>query len=460
MFRHFLQRMFSFGKKESVLPSHARRVRRMSLLFIVLLIVLSLSIAWFSITSKPILIAVMIGIWIAAVIIFTIFLERSSRDFLNKSKHTGNRSLSEEEIIAKLSHKLRTSLSNITLINNLVHDSRLSSQQKELMETLKASTNNLIEDVNSIVEIASRGTIDYEKSIIPFDLTRLLEEAIGTVSSVSPLHEEIRIQRSDRITHYLIGDPGLLRSLIVSIIKGLSIYKHNNHPIELIVENLRESPGQVRLEFKFRLETNLVADLVDYVKSLKRESEHQISHLANAYSLLQESEGELTAVGLGELASISFFQDFAKDPTHSVFEPTLEPEAVLEKKSRVALQDAKILLVEDNPINQKIVLLSLRKRVSEIDVANHGKEALEMLRLKSYDMILMDIMMPVMDGIVATKKIRKMESSSDSHIPIITITANAMVGDREHCLTAGADDYIAKPFTADVLIKKMKKWLA
>ncbi len=130
------------------------------------------------------------------------------------------------------------------------------------------------------------------------------------------------------------------------------------------------------------------------------------------------------------------------------------------EKWGIALKNAKILLVEDNIINQKIVLLSLKNQVNHIDVAANGKEALEMFGVKQYDLILMDIMMPVMDGIVATKKIREIESTSDQHIPIIAVTANALAGDRENCLAAGVDDYIAKPFSAEVLIKKMRDLLA
>jgi len=93
-------------------------------------------------------------------------------------------------------------------------------------------------------------------------------------------------------------------------------------------------------------------------------------------------------------------------------------------------------------------------------VAANGKQALEMFVLKQYDLILMDIMMPVMDGLMATKKIREIESSSESHIPIIAVTANALAGDRENCLAAGVDDYIAKPFTTELLVRKMKNLLA
>jgi CheY-like chemotaxis protein len=115
--------------------------------------------------------------------------------------------------------------------------------------------------------------------------------------------------------------------------------------------------------------------------------------------------------------------------------------------------------VEDNLINQKIVQLSLKEKVKNLDIANNGKEALDKFDKSRYDIILMDIQMPVMDGILATKKIREIEASTSSQTPIIAITANALSGDREKCLAVGMDDYIAKPFQVDVLLYKMKNLL-
>ncbi|MFW5721438.1 MAG: response regulator, partial [Bacteroidota bacterium] len=120
---------------------------------------------------------------------------------------------------------------------------------------------------------------------------------------------------------------------------------------------------------------------------------------------------------------------------------------------------ANVLLVEDNLINQKIVLLSLKKAVKNVDVANNGKEALDKFGSVKYDLILMDIQMPIMNGIVTTKKIRNIEKSTNTHTPIIAITANALLGDKEECLAAGMDDYISKPFQIDTLIKKIEKQL-
>lgn len=399
------------------------------------------------------------------VIAISLFIERANTSLLTKLKDSRNEAenkmVEKDEFISKLSHKLRTSLSNIALINSLVHDERLSSEQKELMETLKASTNLLIKDVNNIVEIASPGIVDYKRSITSFDLTSVLEESIGILKSGDPAGEEISVTRLDELKHFIIGDPGLVRSLIVTIIHGVNEYRTNELPIDLQVRSLKASPNQVRLEFSFRVNTTLGVALVDHVRSLQQGNAHAGSNLTNAFMLLMESASTLSAVPESKGATLSFYQDFTMDPTKITSPEAVSAEGVTEyDKPKVALNESRILLVEDNVINQKIVLLSLNKQVKQIDVAANGKEALEMFGLKQYDLILMDIKMPVMDGIVATKKIREIESTGDSHVPIVAVTANALAGDRENCLAAGVDDYIAKPFTTDLLIKKMKNWLA
>lgn len=391
-------------------------------------------------------------------------IEQANLHLVSKLKDSSsqfkNQVVERDEFISKLSHKLRTSLSNITLINNLVNDSRLTSMQKELMDTLKASTNDLISDVNNIVEIASPGIIDYKKSIISFNLTRVMDQAVEIISSGSASYGDVKIEYPDQITQLLIGDPSLLRSLVINIIKGESLYKQTDNTISIRVKTLRETPNQVRLGFSFSIQTDLGEDLSTYMDELKRGSSQKRSNLATAHQLLQESESELKVSLEQKDANISFFLDFAKDATRST--PDIEEVTIKKKEIRksVVLAESRVLLVEDNEINQKIVLLSLNKKVKQIDVAGNGKIALEMFGLKQYDIILMDIMMPVMDGLTAIKKIREIESTNNSHIPIITITANALTGDRDNCLAAGADDYIAKPFQAEMLVKKMKNLLA
>ena len=104
-----------------------------------------------------------------------------------------------------------------------------------------------------------------------------------------------------------------------------------------------------------------------------------------------------------------------------------------------------ILIAEDNPINQKLAVRLLQKQGYTSAVANNGREAIEAWARQPFDAILMDMMMPEMDGLEATMAIREREKPTGTHIPIIAITANAMVGDREKCLAAGMDEYISKP---------------
>jgi len=400
----------------------------------------------------------------ALVVAISVHIERANRELLKQLKDSKNqveeKMVEKDEFISKLSHKLRTSLSNIALINSLVHDERLSSEQQELMETLKASTNLLIKDVNNIVNIASPGIVDYKRSITSFDLGTVLKETIGILKSGGSAIEDFSITRSDKLKNFIIGDPGLVRSLIVNIFYGVNDYRTDEEPVQLQIRSLKDTPSHVRLEFRFKVSTTKGLALVDHVRSLQQGNTRAGSNLTNAFTLLLDSESTISAVPDSNGASLSFFQDFTKNPTQVITTSETAPGVSQSGKSGVALKDAKILLVEDNVINQKIVLLSLNKLVKRIDVASNGKQALEMFGSKQYDMILMDIMMPIMDGIMATQKIREIEATSDSHVPIVAVTANALAGDRENCLAAGVDDYIAKPFTTEMLVRKMKNWLA
>ncbi|MBT3313919.1 MAG: response regulator [Anaerolineae bacterium] len=113
--------------------------------------------------------------------------------------------------------------------------------------------------------------------------------------------------------------------------------------------------------------------------------------------------------------------------------------------------------VEDNPVNQKVALALLQKAGHSVDIANNGKEAIEMLQKKKYGLVLMDIQMPIMGGFEATRQIRASEAE-ESHIPIIAMTAHAMKGDRERCIKAGMDDYISKPIDKRSLFTTVNRW--
>lgn len=121
------------------------------------------------------------------------------------------------------------------------------------------------------------------------------------------------------------------------------------------------------------------------------------------------------------------------------------------------MNELSLLLVEDNILNQKLIFLNLVKQGFKIDVANNGLEAVEKFRERKYNLILMDLMMPVMDGLEATKHIRHIESISGGHTPIVGLTANTYDADREKCLASGMDEFMTKPFDIEIFQEIIKE---
>jgi CheY-like chemotaxis protein len=117
----------------------------------------------------------------------------------------------------------------------------------------------------------------------------------------------------------------------------------------------------------------------------------------------------------------------------------------------------KVLLVEDNPVNQKIAVRMLQKLGHEVEVAGNGLEAVEKFKGGAYTAVLMDVSMPVMDGFEATRKIRELERAVGGHVPVVALTANAMDGDRERCMNAGMDEYLSKPVRTEDLEETLRK---
>jgi CheY-like chemotaxis protein len=121
-------------------------------------------------------------------------------------------------------------------------------------------------------------------------------------------------------------------------------------------------------------------------------------------------------------------------------------------------QGLRILLAEDNPINQKLAVVLLQKAGYSVDAVENGAQALERVQSNPYNVVLMDVQMPEMDGLEATHRIREMERGTGQHVPIIAMTAHAMQGDRERCLESGMDDYVSKPLEPKVLFNVLERW--
>jgi CheY-like chemotaxis protein len=172
----------------------------------------------------------------------------------------------------------------------------------------------------------------------------------------------------------------------------------------------------------------------------------------NALNIYQKGDNIVVEFG------VTFKENYKSQSVMNIQEQHHQrPEYV--SKQKVDLKNANILLVEDNFSNQQIIILYIKNEVNRIDVAFNGKEALDKFGKAKYDLILMDVQMPIMDGFKATQKIREIELSTNTHTPIIAVTANAFPEDKDRCMAVGMDDYISKPFQPDDLITKIRKYL-
>ena len=396
-----------------------------------------------------------------------------------------NESKQREEYLAKLSHQIRTPLNNVMIISNILSSASLDEKYKDMIDTIQASTNNLVNVLNSMVEISSGDLQSQADFNISFNLSNTINNTIKLFATQSQM-VSFSSKIDESLPKTLLGDPVKLKQIFLNIIENIIKNKSSNKiSIEIKVNKVSQTANSIELFFEVRSNTPLMLRQNEgYTQSILNET--NLSSASNQIyidlldlnitkKLVQSNGGKINVNLTSDDATINFNYKIQSVPSE-LHEPIKEKyeekkstadiqaqaTTTSEKstqKTSVDLSNANVLLVEDNLINQKIVILSLKKIVKNIEVANNGKEALDKFGTSKYDIILMDIQMPIMNGYVTTKKIREIESSTNSHTPIIAITANALLGDREECLAAGMDDYISKPFQIEVLIQKMRKLL-
>ena len=421
----------------------------------------------FSITNIVLYTILFIGSLIFANIYLTLIEHKQSR-LIAEKKDAQKETLAKEDFISKISHQIRTPLNNIVVVTNLVNNSNLDEKQRDLIDTIQASTNNLVNVVNNIAELSNVDILQSKDYNQYFNLETTITNTIKLFADVNSNDISFPVNIQDDINYQLFGDPVKIKQIFLNLIENiLKNSKSGKKTIQLDIESKNEQNNTIDIVFKIStydfVHIPEITKIQNTIKSKKERNEALIKllDLNIAKRIIEPIGGTIDIDVTSELFKFEFTIQFKKgalfsDETKEDKEPVI-PE--IKSEANIKLTDANVLLVEDNLINQKIVLLSLKKAVKHVDVANNGKEALDKFGSVKYDVILMDIQMPIMNGIVTTKKIRNIEKSSNTHTPIIAITANALLGDKEECLAAGMDDYISKPFQIETLIKKIEKQL-
>jgi len=357
----------------------------------------------------------------------------------------------KDDVITDFSHRIREPLNNLVIITDMLMESGLQKKQKELLETFVASTNNMVTTVNELT-MQSAGNMRLESSkMIRFNLLTTIQNTIELYSLKDNPSIDFFLNRKEPGDFDFYGDPIILKQIFLDIFNTVENQKTDNRSTKVTISLKKEKEIEKESFISLRIQTDNNQLLIDE----KTQGYNLAARLIyKGKGTFYQEAGQNSTV-----LTISLpFTNFVHEPKQQIASSRIE-ELIKKERVQKELKDIKILLVEDNLINRKITLLTLQPLVSSIDTASNGKEALDKFGTSTYDLILMDIQMPVMSGLVAAEKIRALEASTKTHVPIIAITANAMLGDKEKCISAGIDDYISKPFQPSALIDKIKKFI-
>ena len=354
----------------------------------------------------------------------------------------------KDDVITDFSHKIREPLNNLVIISDMLMESGLPKKQKELLETFIASTNNMVTSVNELT-MQSAGNLSYEhRKAIRFNLLSTIQNTIDLYNLKDRANIDFILNKKDFSDLELFGDPIVLKQIFLDIFNTIETQSSERvTKVSINLKKTKESGNENIVALRIQTDNPIV--LINDAGAEKSLAARFISSGSGTYN--QEIGTNSTVLNI--------FIPYASpviEAKQNIASQKID-ELIQKEKVHKDIKDLKVLLVEDNLINQKITLLTLKPLVHSIDTASNGKEALDRFGTTTFDLILMDIQMPIMSGLVAAEKIRALESTTNSHVPIIAITANAMIGDKEKCLSAGIDDYISKPFQPAALIEKIKK---
>jgi signal transduction histidine kinase/CheY-like chemotaxis protein len=350
----------------------------------------------------------------------------------------------KSEFLATMSHEIRTPMNGcLGMVSLLLY-----------CERIKQSGDSLLHVLNSILDVSKieSGQLDLEQA--HFDLSSVIGDVAAAFETrCRQKGLDFKVQLDNELPSALVGDPGRIRQVLANYVNNaIKFTQEGSVSVHVFPTALANSICEIRFEvtdtgegISSEGQSRLFKKFVQVDGSISRK--HGGTGLGLAISKeLAELMGGTVGVDSAPGEGSTFWFSIVCEIGHLTENTRQSPLGLDEEMQQPpAMQQLRILVAEDNPVNQEIVVAVLQSDGHSVDVVENGLEAITALKDLEYDLVLMDVHMPEMDGIAATSVIRDLDSDV-SNIPIIALTADAMVGDREKYIAAGMDGYVSKPF--------------